>query len=104
GTPEPRRQVAVEAVVAETPRDTDHRQPGFVLAGVEPDPLADGLLPRPVALGEGLVHDNHGGSTGLVARVEGAARHDRDPERLEEARTGNAVAGARLIARTGIVA
>jgi len=72
--------------VLEIADDPDDRMDLAVLGGAPPDLLANGVLPRPVALGHRLVDDHHVGSIDIVLLREYTALHQWDPHRAEVAR------------------
>ncbi len=68
----------------------------------ESDTLLQGILARPVRLGEGLVdYEDHGG-VGAVARVEAASQEEGDAERLKIARADRVDAQAEIQRRAVI--
>ena len=68
----------------------------------EAQSAADRVLRSELAPGQTLVHDHHGGCAHPVTSVKVAPVPDRDPERPEVARGGDAVGRARRLARLGL--
>ena len=96
------RRIDFEARVPDVASDTDHRHE----LPRRTDAFAERILPRPVALGEGLAHQRgavEAAPTNLVARLERATREDRNLHGVEIVRAYNSQPVDDLLALCGNV-